>query len=102
MDISGLPTDLQDAARVEANGEVSWPEEKAADAVETLTAAGHRVVGLDIRFYFSDDTFHEIAWCDWDADPSAARAAALNALSRIDDLAWPTDAVERRILVTWD
>jgi CHASE2 domain-containing sensor protein len=60
VDISALPAELQEAARVDVNGEVSWPDERAASAIEALTATGHRVLGLDIRFYLADRTFYEI------------------------------------------
>jgi hypothetical protein len=58
MNLSGLPTDVQRAARIDANGEVSWPDDYAASAIEALTEAGHRVLGLDVRFYFGDGTFY--------------------------------------------
>ena len=102
MDISALPSDVREAAHIDANGEVSWPDEKAASAIEALTAAGHRVLGLDIRFYVADGTFYEIPWSRSDADAAEADASALEALSRIDDLERPEDAVERRVLVTWE
>jgi hypothetical protein len=103
MDLSALPTDVREAARVHANGEVSWPDRDAASAIEALTAAGHRVLGLDIRFYAGDGTFYEIPWSSSsDDDRNKAEATALEALSRIDDLEQPGDTVERLVLVTWD
>src|SRR6266576_6703356 len=101
MDISALPADLQQAARVDSNGEVSWPDEDAARAIEALTAAGRRVLGLDIRFYFGDGTFYEIPWSSSDSQAIEAKADALDSLSRIDELERPEDAVERRVLITW-
>jgi hypothetical protein len=107
---------------VQANGEVSWPDDRAGSAIEALTATGHIVLGLDVRFYFADGTFYEIPWSSfgppthfffadgtsrevpWDiseADVQAAMAHALDALSRIDELERPENAVERRVLVTW-
>jgi CHASE2 domain-containing sensor protein len=102
VDLSALPAELQQAARVDANGEVSWPDEDAAKAIESLTTVGHRVLGLDVRFYLADGTFYEIPWSSSHADPGEAQADALDALSRIDELERPEDAVERRVLVTWE
>lgn len=102
MDISGLPADLQNTARLDANGEVSWPDDHAARAIEALTENGHTVLGLDIRFYLADGTFYEVPWSSSDGDPQEAQADALEALGRIDELERPENAVERRVLVTWD
>jgi hypothetical protein len=102
MDISALPAHLQEAARIDANGEVSWPDEQAAAAIEALAAAGHRVLGLDIRFYLDDGTFYEIPWSSSEDDPPRAKAAALEALAHFGDLERPEDTVERRVLITWD
>jgi CHASE2 domain-containing sensor protein len=102
VDISALPSDVRDAARIDANGEVSWPDEYAARAIEALTAAGHRLLGLDIRFYVTDGTFYEIAWSSSEASADEAKVDALKALSRTDELERPDDAVERRVLITWD
>jgi CHASE2 domain-containing sensor protein len=102
MEISALPAALQETARIDANGEVSWPDEDAASAIEALTAAGHRVLGLDVRFYLADGTFYEIPWSSSEAETLQAKAEALQALSRIDELERPGNAVERRVLVTWE
>jgi FAD/FMN-containing dehydrogenase len=101
MSLSGLPADLQLAARIDANGEVSWPDDYAASAIEALTEAGHRVLGLDVRFYFGDGTLYEFPWSSSEADGLQAKADALDALSHIDELERPAH-VERRVLVTSD
>jgi len=96
MDISALPADVQSAARIDTNGEVSWPEQQAARAIEALTVAGHQVLGLDIRDYLADGTFFEVPWYD-----SSRQADVLQALARAGELEQPDGAVERRVLVTW-
>jgi CHASE2 domain-containing sensor protein len=108
-DLSALPKAVQAAARVDANGEVSWPDSSAADAINALSDAGAVVLGLDLRFYDANDTFFEIAWSSFEPDASKpaaaneadAREAALGVLARIDEEEPPEDTVERRILVTW-
>jgi CHASE2 domain-containing sensor protein len=109
-DLSALPKDMQAAARIDANGEVSWPDSAAAAAISALADTGALVLGLDVRFYDADDRFYEIAWSSFDPDrskPSAtnrsdARDAALARLANIDELELPDDTVERRVLITWD
>jgi hypothetical protein len=54
-----------------------------------------------VRSYLGDGTFYEIPWSSSEADAKGAKADALEALSRIDELERPDDAVERRVLVTW-
>jgi len=98
-DLSALPADVRDAAHVDYNGEVSWRDDQAADAIQALLAAGHRVLGLDIRDYFGDGTFFEAPWY---AADSRSHENALQKLSRIDELEVPDNAVERRVLVTWE
>jgi CHASE2 domain-containing sensor protein len=102
VDIRALPADLQHSARIDPNGEVSWPDGDAASAIDALTAAGHRVLGLDIRFYLEDGTFYEIAWSNSDSPAAEARADALDALSRIDELERPENTAERRVLIIWE
>jgi hypothetical protein len=109
-DLSRLPPNVRRSARVHANGEVSWRDEDAAEAINALAESGRVVLGLDLRFYARDGTFLEVAWMVLGRDPgmdrwastSQARADALARLSRIDDFQMPKDMVERRVLITWD
>jgi hypothetical protein len=94
-DLGILPVELQERARRDANGEVSWHVSDAASVIAGLADEGRVVLGLDIRRYDGDGSFFEDAWSTYDADdPYEARDAALAALFR-DDL--PGDWV----LVTW-
>jgi hypothetical protein len=98
MSLSGLPTDLQRAARIDENGEVSWPDDYAASASRHSRRPGTAFSGWTFRFYFGDGTFYEIPWSE--ADGLQAKTDALDA--RIDELERPAHAVERRVLVTWE
>jgi hypothetical protein len=108
-DLSALPKDVQSAARVHANGEVSWPDSTAAIAISALADSGVIVLGLDLRYYDSNDTFYEIAWSSFEPNASKptaanitdAREAALRRLAKIDEQDPPDDTVERRVLITW-
>ena len=90
MEISALPADLQRAALIDPNGEVSWPDDHAARAIQALTQTGSRVLGLDIRFYFEDGTFYEIPWSSSESESTEAEAEALDALSELTRLNAPT------------
>jgi hypothetical protein len=108
-DLSQLPKEVLASARIDANGEVSWPDNEASTAIDALAAAGLMVLGLDIRFYDADGRFYEVAWTSFEPDaekPTAlnaeeARLAALEAVDRVDELDVPEDTVERRVLVAW-
>jgi hypothetical protein len=108
-DLSALSEELRAAARVDGNGEVSWPDSLAAAAVNGLADGGAMVLGLDVRFYDSDDRFFEIAWSASGpsnsrtdaANVEACRRDALTALKDIDTLSVPEGTVARRILITW-
>lgn len=90
-----LQSRIQASARVDANGEVSWPVNHAPEVIETLAENGRLVLGLDLRRYNDDGSFYEYAWSPFDGqNVMAARDAALLALRR-DDL--PGDWV----LITW-
>jgi hypothetical protein len=109
-DLSALAKDLQAAARVDPNGEVSWPDATAAAAINGLAESGAIVLGLDLRYYDANDIFYEIAWSSFEPDASKpavanaadARAAALERLAKIDEQEPPDDTVERRVLITWE
>jgi hypothetical protein len=98
-----LPDDVRRSARIHANGEVSWPIESAAVAIDALAEASFVVLGLDVRRTDDDDGARETAWSsfepgglDHDHDVRAGRDAALEALSRPD-----VREFGDWILVTW-
>lgn len=49
LDLSFLPSDVVQAARIERDGEVAWPLADATSAINALAAAGRLVLGLDAR-----------------------------------------------------
>ena len=61
-DVASLPHRLQASARIDANGEVSWPLDKARDAISELAKSGRVVLGLDMRDYDAEGLFIEVAW----------------------------------------
>jgi hypothetical protein len=69
--LAGLPEEVRAAAHVFSNGEVAWPNEYARAAIEALTAAGKRVLGLDARTLHPDGGVMEIPVSAWHetADP---------------------------------
>ena len=101
-DLALLPEEVRRTAWVQSNGEVSWPFEEAAGAIEALAEAGFVILGLDVRF--QDDQFtRETAWSafeparvEHDEDVLAGRDAALEALARPD-----TREYGDWILITW-
>ena len=108
-DVSELPEGLRATARIDPNGEVSWPQSSATTAVEGLADAGYVVLGLDLRFYAADGRFYEIPFSSFEPDVAqgvaanadAGRRAAILALAKVDAVEIPADTVERRVLVTW-
>lgn len=48
-DLTLLPSTVQSSAIRTESGEVMWPRNVAAQAVEALAASGHLVLGLDLR-----------------------------------------------------
>jgi PAS domain-containing protein len=108
-DLSGLPAEVVETARVDDNGEVSWRDIDTGAALESLAEAGRVILGLDVRFYDADGKFYEIAWTAFRSDEKLDEAStvrralddARTGLARIDELEPPDDTVERRVLVTW-
>jgi hypothetical protein len=95
-DLPYLPAALRDSARLYGR-EVAWHMSDAAAAIESLTALGRIVLGLDLREYQVDGTFIETPWGSYSGvDPRESRDAAFRALER-DDRARYGDWV----LVTW-
>jgi hypothetical protein len=89
-DLALLPDEVRRTAWIQSNGEVSWPFEAAAGAIEALAEAGFVILGLDVRFQ-DDQSTRETAWSDFrparvdrEAEVRAGREAALEALARPD------------------
>lgn len=81
-----LPERVRSTARIDQNGEVSWPVECAAEAVNALADAGFVVLGLDARSYGDDGSIHETPWPalpnEADDDIELGRSQAPAALDR--------------------
>jgi hypothetical protein len=94
----GLPAGVITAAIVERNGEVIWPLDHAAAAIDALADAEQVVLGLDVRDYDQSGRFVEVAWSvfepDGDDDVERGRSQALAALQR-------PDLPGSSILITW-
>lgn len=103
-DLSMLPDDVRDAARVRENGEVEWPLADTPSAIDALAGAGRIVLGLDLRSY-PDGNTREISWSAFEpnsdgvADIEEARQAAHAALAR-DNFAEYRPLAEW-VLITW-
>lgn len=94
-DLSFLSDDLQNGARCDPNGEVSWPLFQASDAIEALAGSGRLILGLDIRDYQSDGTFIEVPWSSYTgSDVEEARVFALSVLNH-------EDLPGEWVLITW-
>jgi hypothetical protein len=90
QDLALLPDEVRRSAWIQPNGEVSWPFEEAAAAIEALAEASFVVLGLDVRRQ-NDQFTQETAWSAFEpacvdrrADVRAGREAALEALARAD------------------
>lgn len=85
--LSFLPPELRKHVRIEANGEVVWPLDEAASAINALADSGRVVLGLDVRGG-SDGGTPETPWSVFEPDErqahaenvEAGRQAALEAL----------------------
>src|SRR5258708_21680562 len=90
---NSMPPDVEDAARRTDSGEVEWPLDRAASAINALADARCVVLGLDIRRYddgggtWSIPCSDNSAGCKEHSDPDEARQAALVALRRWNDSA---------------
>jgi hypothetical protein len=106
FDLSGLSAAVRDEARIDANGETSWPLRSVAAAIDELSASGYVILGTDLRDYGADGRFVEVAWSAYRgspplgvADVQPARTEALLALDRANrEAAGWRDAW---VLVTW-
>ena len=100
-----LPPDVQQAAKVDDNGEVEWSAASARAAIEALASAGAVILGLDLRDYREDGRFVEIAWTSFaptggSDDPQRSGAAALAALDRPEVA--ELGLAGASVLVTWE
>jgi hypothetical protein len=64
--ISRLPEALRATARVFHNGEVAWPNEHAAAAIDALADNQNLILGLDARTMHSDGGVMEIPVSAWE------------------------------------
>jgi hypothetical protein len=95
-DLDALPPALAERARIDPNGEVSWPLSDASAVVEALADAGRLVLGLDIRDYSPDGTFHEFPWSDVGGEQNVG-VARDHSLAALQQHKVPGDWV----LITW-
>ncbi len=102
-DLAKLPMNGAMSARVDPDGEISWPMEIAERAIDALTAAGFVILGLNAR-RLDQDRIVETVWStfepddeDDDADNVArSRQAALETLTREE-----TDEFGSWLLINW-
>lgn len=102
-DLAALPPDVKEAAHRFANGEVAWPNEHAAEAIEALAAAGKRVLGLDARTLYPDGGVMEIPVSAWEKKTSESRVDQVERCRAEAIQALPQAISEgTHVLITWD
>ncbi|HEX5468254.1 MAG TPA: hypothetical protein VFW80_04305 [Gaiellaceae bacterium] len=82
--LTDLPRHLQQAARVDPNGEVAWPLEDVADAITALADAGSVVLGLDTRTYYEAGGIMEVPRAEISQHPLTPEQERDEALSALD------------------
>jgi len=104
-DLSFLPDDLKAVAVFTTNKEeVMWARHHVERVIAEVADSGHVVLGLDLRSdglgFTPPGLATEVPWSiyDGEADPAAARDAALAALRRRDIESFDE---YRWVLVTW-
>src|SRR5688500_17908249 len=65
-DLATLPPEVRETAVVDDSGEVAWPLEAAAKAINALSDAGYLVLGLDLRNDPADGFISEVPWSSYD------------------------------------
>jgi len=100
--LAALPPDIRATAHVFDNGEVAWPNEHAASAINALAATGGRVLGLDARTLFPGGKTREISVSAWERT-QAPRDEQVEQC-RIEAIAAPPRALSEGTLalITWD
>jgi hypothetical protein len=100
-DVSRLPEQLQLSAQWYPNGEVSWPLQDAAAAINALAAVGLVILGLDARVVHDDGIF-EAPWSSFNPAPAASHAANVEASRRAALARLPgIEEFGDRVLITW-
>jgi hypothetical protein len=104
-DLTTLSEQVQRAALVQPNGEVLWPFEMAAAAVNALANTGEVVLGLDARERHDLGLSTEVALSAYrsiagpeESDIELARREALHVLAQAEGI---TGWVKPNILITW-
>jgi hypothetical protein len=98
-DLNALSDRVRLAAVVLSNGEVLWPYENVADAINELADRGHVVLGLDARERSGEGLVTEIPLSDCrSTEVEIARREALAALDRAESI---TGWVRPNILIAW-
>jgi hypothetical protein len=100
-DIEALSDAVRSAAIWLDNGEVMWPYEDAADAVNALADGGHVLLGVDARERRSADT-HEVPISSYmpsgEDDVEQGRQSAVAAVHRAEAVSGWT---QPHLLLTW-
>jgi hypothetical protein len=101
-DLAALPDEVRAAAHVFGNGEVAWPNDVAATAIDALAANGMLILGLDARTLYPDGGVRETAVSAWEAEAGESPEAAVERARReaLDALA-VAQAEGTHVLVTW-
>jgi hypothetical protein len=96
--LNGLPATVRAVARVDPNGEVSWPLANVADALTALTDAGFIVLDLDTRTYDEQGQVTEIPFADYSHSPLTPEQARDQSLAALHGY---TGEKGDWVLVTW-
>jgi hypothetical protein len=102
-DLSDLAARVRSSAIVLDNGEVMWPFDDAADAINELARSGRVILGLDARDRHDAGLATEVPISSIKpageaADVEHGRQAAIEALGRAERV---TGWAQPNLLVTW-
>lgn len=99
-DLAALPLAVRRTARIFSNGEVAWPNEDAAAAINALASNGHVILGLDARTLFPDGGVMEVPISAGHRHSGVETSAERARLDALDAL--PLAKAEgTHVLVTW-
>ncbi len=105
VSLDRLPADVQGMARVYDNGEVAWPRDHAATAIEALGKANCLILGLDFRREAAGRIL-EYPWSSYEPESPIASGVDDTVSQALDDLhqGLEHDELEKFpwVLVTWD